>query len=105
MGSGPEAGGDVGDCAMTDRNPFSPFDEQEGRLAGGDAHHQQDAAGDDEIIRPVPQYAKPLLQALGRKPSAIHWYCDADGNKDFAVVRLDNANGKTYRPYCWVRST
>jgi putative DNA primase/helicase len=96
---------------MTDRDPFSPLNEQEERLASGDAHqqdampaHQQDAMGDDEIIRPVPQYATPLLQVLGRKPSAVHWYCDADGNNDFASVRFDDANGKTYRPYCYVRS-
>src|SRR5262249_14765512 len=91
-------------CAMTDRDVFSPFDEQEERLASGDDQQQQDVAGDDEIIRPVPQYATSLLQALGRKPSELHWYWDADGNKDFAVVRFDDAGGKKYYPFCWVRS-
>src|SRR5262249_40643520 len=96
-------------CAMTDRDPFSPLGEQEERLASGDDHHRQDAAGDDEIMMPVPEYAEELRQALkrdwGRKPSDVWWYWDFNGYRSFAVVRFDDANGKTYRPYCWVRST
>jgi hypothetical protein len=93
---------------MTDHDPFTPLDDQEGRLASSDDPHRQDATGDDEIIMPVPEYAEPLRQALkrdwGRKPSDVWWYWDANGDKSFAVVRFDDAGGKTYRPFCWVRS-
>ena len=93
---------------MTDRDPFSPLNEQEEGLASGDAHDQHDAGGDDEIIMPVPEHAERLRQALerdwGRKPSDVWWYCDVEGYRSFAVVRFDDADGKTYRPFCWVRS-
>jgi putative DNA primase/helicase len=93
---------------MTDRDPFSPLDEQDERLTSVGAHHQQDVAGDDEIIMPVPEYAEPLRQALkrdwGRKPSDVWWYCDVDGWRSFAVVRFDDVDGKKYYPFCWVRS-
>jgi hypothetical protein len=93
---------------MTDRDPFSPLDEQDERLTNVGAHRQQHVAGDDEIIMPVPEHAEWLRQALkrdwGRTPSDVWWYYDVEGWKSFAVVRFDDANGKTYRPYCWVRS-
>ena len=72
---------------MTDRDPFSPLDEQGDHLAGGDDHHGQDAAGDDEIIMPVPESAEDLRQALkrdwARKPSDVWWYWDANGDRSF----------------------
>ena len=57
---------------------------------------------------PVPEYAERLREALerdwGRKPSYVWWYCDVDGRRSFAVVRFDDADGKKYFPFCWVRS-
>jgi hypothetical protein len=91
---------------MTDRDPFYPLNEQEG-LGRDGRDHQQDAGG-DEIIMPVPESAEPLRQALqrdwGRKPSDVWWYFDSEGYRSFAVVRFDDADGKKYFPFCWVRT-
>jgi uncharacterized protein (DUF927 family)/5S rRNA maturation endonuclease (ribonuclease M5) len=94
---------------MTDRDPFAPLDQREEEdLASRGAEHELDADGDDEIVMPIPEHAESLRQALGRdwgrKPSSIEWYCDREGNRSFAVVRFDDANGKNYYTFCWVRS-
>lgn len=92
---------------MTERDPFFPLDELEELPTSSTGHEQPDAGGDDEIIMPVPDYAEPLRQALKRdwacKLSDVYWYCDIKGCRSFAVVRFDDAKGKTYRPFCWVR--
>src|SRR6266436_10426410 len=93
---------------MTDRDPFSPLDEAAELLATDSVQEHPDAGGDDEIIMPVPDDAQPLRQALeqarGCKPRDVWWYCDVEGYKSFTVVRFEDGDGKTYRPFCWVRS-
>jgi len=89
---------------MTDRDPFSRLDEQEEHCASGDAHQQQAFTGDDEIIMPVPAHADHQALRRRRKLSDVWWYWDANGDRSFAVVRFDDADGKKYFPFCWVRS-
>jgi putative DNA primase/helicase len=94
---------------MTDRDPFSPLNEQEECPASGDACDRHGAGGDDEIIMPVPEHAEPLsretIERITRRKPSDRWsYCDREGRKLFVVVRFDDADGKTYRPFCWVRS-
>ena len=94
---------------MTDRDPFSPLDEQnEQEELTNSGHEQPDASGDDEIIMPVPEYAERLRKRWNGTGGANQATCGGIATLTVGGLSQSCAStmlmAKQYLPFCWVRS-